>query len=282
MKCKRFFWILQVIVLSVISIIGCENDTNKPNSDFVYPLMVGNNWEYDKTYTFDYDELATSNGLVDTTLTSTAFVNIIANEVIFDSIDVYNFSTLLNDNGNIITGNEYYNNNDNCLFSYGYTNPLMFTPKAIENFAFFIFDDKKFNNVKEIVDYIEKGIIGNEHSKDDSIYYDPVKSLEYPLNEDSHWIYRTSNNPWRIDKEIVGWNEIDVPAGRFNCWIVKWTFPESSWNDDIDYNDFISEQGLIKRIIEFRDLDCIDENGNFIGHINIIEETYLTDFHINN
>ena len=282
MKGKKYFWILPIIILSVISIIGCESDTNKPNSDFVYPLMVGNNWEYDKTYTLDFDELATSNGLVDTICSFTGSVEIIANEVIFDSLEVYNFATILNDGGYVTSGNEYYNNNDNCLFEYGYTNPLMLTPKNNENFAFLIFDDKKFGNVREIVDYVEKGIIGNEHSRDDSIYYDPVKSLEYPLNEDSYWIYRTSNNPWRIDKEVVGWEETDVPAGSFNCWIIKWTFPESSWNDDIDYYDFITEQGLIKRTIEFNNIGCIDESFNIIGHLDSIEETYLTDFQINN
>jgi hypothetical protein len=280
MKSKKNVWVLQIIILAVICIIGCESENNKPNMDFIYPLAVGNSWQYDMIYALDFDSLATSNGFIDTTYYSTGSVEIITNEIIFDSLEVYNFATTLTETGNVFTGNEYYNNNNNCLFCYGYINPSMITPKSNKNLAFIIFDNKKFNNVREIVDYIERGIIKNDYSKNDSIYYDPVKCLEYPLREDSQWIYRTSNNPWRIDKTIIGLENIDVPAGQFNCWKIQWTFPESSWINDIEFYDFISQDGLIKRVIEFKNTECIDEFGNFIGYLNSTEEKYLTDYQI--
>ena len=281
MRSNKNVLVLSIIILTVICIIGCENDNDKLNMDFIYPLTIGNNWQYDMIFTMDFDSLATYNGLNDTIFYSTGSVEIITNEIIFDSLEVYNLATTITETGNVLTGNEFYNNNDNCLFSYGYINPSMITPKSNNNFAFIIFDNKKFNNVREIVDYIERGIIENDYSKNDSIYYDPVKCLEYPLIEDNQWIYRTSNNPIRIDKTIIGLESIHVPAGLFNCWKIQWTYPESSWNDDVEFYDFISQNGLIKRVIEFKDLECIGGFGNFIGYLSSTEEKYLTDYQIN-
>ena len=278
MKCKSLLIILQIIVLSIIFIIGCEIVNNKPNMDFIYPLTIGNSWQYEITYTLDFDSLATYNGLNDTIIFNTGSVEIIANEVIFDSLEVYNFASIIIDNGNIVTGNKYYNNNDDGLFCYGYTQGSMITPK-INNFAFINFDNKKFNNSREIYDYLSKGTIENEYSKEDSIIYDPVKSLEYPLEEDNHWIYRTYD--MRIDKTIIGQEKIDVPAGEFNCWKIQWTYPESSFNDHVEFYDFVSQEGLVQRLIELKNMACIDVWGNVIGYLDSIEERYLTDYQIN-
>ena len=109
MKSKSLLIILQIIVLSVICVIGCENDNDKPNMDFIYPLTIGNSWQYEITYTLDFDSLATYNGLNDTIIFNTGTVEIIANEVIFDSLEVYNFASIINDNGNIVTGKKYDN-----------------------------------------------------------------------------------------------------------------------------------------------------------------------------
>lgn len=278
MRRKNLVWVLQIIILSVICIIGCEDNNNKPNMEFIYPLSIGNNWQYEKLLTFDFDSLATHNGLTDTTYYSTGFVEIIAYEVIFDSLEVYNFATTLNEDGNIFTGNEYYNNKDNSLFSYGYLHPLMMTPKVNQKYAYLIFKNKKFNNVREIINWIEKGYYGNEYSKEDSIIFDPVKSLDYPLEEGKQWIYKTE--PGRIDKKILEWYEIEVPAGNFNCWKIQFLYLEEGWDDDIDFYDYISEEGLVKRILEINDIECYDEDANFLGYMDIIEETTLIDYTI--
>jgi len=272
-------WVLSIIILAVICIIGCDSDNDKPNMDFVYPLTVGNSWEYETTFTLDFDSLATYNGLNDTILYHTGSVEIIANEVIFDSLEVYNFASIMNESGNIFTGNRYYNNNDDGLFCYGHTNVSNISPKTNNNYIYIKFNNKIFNNVKDIFNYVEKAKIYNQFSKDDSIYYDLVKTLEYPLEEDNQWIYRSYDI--RIDKTIIGWEEIDVPAGGFNCWKIQLTYPESSFNEDVEFYDFVSPEGLVQRLIEFKQLTCIDENGNFIGYLDSTEERYLTDYQIN-
>jgi len=161
--------------------------------------------------------------LSDTTFYSSGAVEIVESTVIFDTLDVYDFETNINENGNILTGNEYYNVNDNLLISYGYINPMMITPKIEQKFSYLKFKDRNFNNVKEIVEWIKKGHSENEY-KDDDITYDPVTSLDYPLEEDKQWVYRYETydgEPWRIDKKILNWEEIIVSAGSFNCWRIR-------------------------------------------------------------
>ena len=76
----------------------------------------------------------------------------------------------MNENGNIFTGNKYYNNNDDGLFCYAYTDISNISPKTNNN-VYIKFDNKIFNNVREIFNYIENDAIDNQFSKDDSIYY---------------------------------------------------------------------------------------------------------------
>ena len=287
MRRKNLVWVLQIIILSVICIIGCEDNNNKPNMEFIYPLSIGNNWQYENIFTLDFDSLATQNGLSDTIYYSSGLVEIIDNEVIFDTLEAFNLKSTLNEDGNIFTGNEYYNNKENCLFSYGYLHPLMMTPKVNQKYAYLIFKNKKFNNVREIINWIKKGYYGNEYSKEDSIIFDPVKSLDYPLEEGKQWIYRTETcdgKPWRIDKKILEWEEIEVPAGKFNCWRIQWfNNPFGSgpnWDEDIVMFDYISEKGLVKRIIEFKNSEAYDAEGNFIGYLDTKDEKILTEYAI--
>lgn len=272
-----------LILLTLTCITGCDDDNYEPNMDFFYPLAVGNVWEYDTTYTYDYDSLATYNGLTDTTFYSNASVEIISNEVIFDSIQVYNFATTLDQAGNISTGNQYFNNAGNCLFNYGYTSPGVHIPKSNTNSTFFKFDDKIFCNVEEVFEYIKRGLIQSEYAKDDSINYDPVTCLEYPLEMHNYWMYRAPGNPLAIDKEIVGLEWIEVPAGRFYCWKIRWIYPESDLNDNIDIYDFVSQDGLVKRELEVRNMAIYgDPFGEPTGNLDAFEETYLTNYDLSN
>ena len=231
MKLKTFASVVVIILLTFIT--GCilfDNDTDNPfpGMNFIYPLSVGNTWQYERVITCEYDSLATYNGLSDTSYYFICSVEIIDNEIIFDTLGTYNLKSTLYEDGNIYIGNEYYKNEENGLISYGYTIPYMITPKANPKYSNLVFKKRKFNSVEEIINWIEKGYCDYTSSRKDSIIFDPVKSLDYPLENDNQWIYRTETydgQPWRIDKKILDWKRIYVPAGRFNCWRIQWFNP---------------------------------------------------------
>ncbi|MCD4817791.1 MAG: hypothetical protein K8S23_03765 [Candidatus Cloacimonetes bacterium] len=279
MKTKnKMFWLLQIIILTIICIVGCDGNDNQPNMEYIYPLAIGNSWQYEKTYKLNFDSLATKYGLSDTTYYSSGLVEIVNYEVIFDTLEVFNLKSTINEEGNISVGYEYYNNIDNALFDYGYTSPKMITPKTEQKYSYIMFRNKRFNNVREVLNWVKKRCSNNEFSREDSINYDPVKSLEYPLKKGKQWIFRTE--PWGMDKKVLGWEKVDVAAGKFDCWKIQFLYTDEDWNIEIIFYDYISEKGFVKRIVKINGLNCYDENGEFLGYVDTIEETILIDYEI--
>jgi hypothetical protein len=265
-----------ISVLALLFIGACQSNNTPPNWNFEYPLSVGNSWEYDKTYTADYDEEAEANGCIDATFYGNANVLIKNFETIFDTLDVYNFETTLYESGDIMVSNEYYNVADSCLIEFAYYRGYMFTPKSGRSNLRFKFDGKLYSNVEEIFEILQTGI--DFHPRD-SIYYDPVTSLDYPLELNKQWTYRT-DGLWLIEKQIINQTTTLVPAGTFNCWLIRWTHPEQNWNDDLDFRDYVTEQGLIKRTINFYNIACTDQNGIFVGYVDMYQEHILTDYEL--
>ncbi len=290
---KRRLFIYSMALVAFLTITSCNlfksGDSNMPDMNFIYPLWVGNYWNYEKLTVYDFDDGATSNGLSDTSFYSAASVEIIDREIIFDEFYCYNFKSTLNEDGTLYVGNEYYNNTETQLIDYGYTNPYMLTPKVEKDIAYLTFKGKKFNNIQEIIHLVEKGYCNFGQTKNDSILFDQVQCLVYPLKKGNEWSYRTETydgEPWRIDKKILGWTRIEVPAGNFNCWRIQWfNNPFGSgtdWDEDIIEFDYIAEQGLIKRILELDNLTCYDYSGNLLGTLTYSEILTLDEYSINN
>ena len=282
---KKIGLLLSLIITSLLFIVSCDDDSSIPDMDFQYPLEIGSSWQYENNYTISYDSLAISNGLMDSTFYSTGTVEIIDNIVIFDTLNVYDFEMNVDEYGNICYGNEYYNVDSNLLISYGYNNPTIITPKVEQKFTFLKFKNRNFNNVNEILEWIKNGSSGNKYNKDDDITFDPVTSLSYPLEEDKQWVYRyetCDGEPWRIDKKIINWEEIEVLAGSFNCWRIRWYNNPfgagTNWDEDIIQFDFIAEVGLVKRTLDILNIECYDEYNNFIGIMNWSQESTLSNY----
>jgi hypothetical protein len=98
----------------------------------------------------------------------------------------------------------------------------------------------------------------------------------------SQWTYRSDYNPWRIDKTVIGRKTIYVDIGAFYCYHIKWLYDfnhDGRWDDDIWIDDYISDEGLIKREISFVDVIFTDESGNDVGSFDMIWEHTLTEIY---
>ena len=275
---KKLVWLFQLIIIStiLISFAGCDkDDDDSPNMDFKYPLTVGNSWDYELLFIDDYDSLAESIGYCDDTLNYTASVEIISNEMIFDSIETFNFKIIEEVYAGIYQTNEYYNNIAHNFINYGYTSGSMITPKIDQQKQYIVFNDIKFDNILELSKWITNGSRLTKFTKD-SIIYDPVNTLVYPLEEGRTWIYREPNQPFGIDKKIIGTEIISTSAGEFNCWKIEWIYTDSLFQD-IEFFDYIAEEGLVRRIIKSQ-FYIANEIGEIIGTSDFIEEQILVDF----
>ncbi|TSA25164.1 hypothetical protein D4R71_05760, partial [bacterium] len=156
-----------------------------------------------------------------------------------------------------------------------------------KDIAYLTFKGKKFNNIQEIIHLVEKGYCNFGQTKNDSILFDQVQCLAYPLKKGNEWSYRTETydgEPWRIDKKILGWTRIEVPAGNFNCWRIQWFNNPfgvgTNWDEDIFMLDYISEEGLIKRVLELYNIQYYSAGEILLGYMNYTEETTLVDYTI--
>jgi len=284
-KCINKCWLLLMILFVLLIISSCDNDNKGTDTDFEYPISVGSSWDYDIVSWWDFDSLATSNGFEDITFYETESVEVISQEIVFDTLQAYKFKTTTIQETNISTKNHFYDNIDNNFICYGYRKHQFPTSKIEQSYAFLKFRDRKFNTLNEIIEWVELGFLHNEHSRDDSLIYDPVVDLDYPLEEGKQWIYRTNTNegePWRIDKKIIDQVEIEVPAGKFNCWEVQWLSNPLEAGPDLDEDfvsfDYIAKEGLIKRVVELKNIECYESSDHILGYLNHKTESVLKGY----
>jgi len=283
MKLRKWVFGVMILGLAVLGLVGCDSDSdkNRPDMEFDYPLTIGSSWQYERIFSVFFDEEAHANGLTDLVFNSVGSVEIMGSEVLFDNIEVYDFASSLTEEDNQPRlSNSYYNYDNNSLICYGYINSGLLDPKSNNVKKYYNFDNKKFSNPQEIISYLESGLVRNELSKDDSIYYDPAKCYVFPLYEDQEWNYRNSDDSWKIVKTVIGKEKVEVPAGKFDCWKIQWSYPESSWVNDIEYYEYVSQEGVVKRVIELRNSTITDEDGNDIGSYYSRSEQYLSDYEI--
>lgn len=275
---------LCLLIFAIILITSCDKDPIGPKgTGFIYPLKVGNQWEYDRTFsTFNFrPDSSNNNPYIDTTITSSVIIKIIKKEPAPDSINIFVFQGILKENNIWLYYNSNYANLDSGLYFYANGGAGFVIPKATPS-SRIIFKGRYFNNIREITSYITNAIPKNYILTDSSIYENPppLQSLKYPLKIGSQWTFRYSGNPWNIDKKNLNYERVKVPAGSFTCLKIQWLFDinqDSTWDDDIIFYDYVSEKGLIKRSILYKDIIATGEQQpEPLGLIDAKDESILT------
>jgi len=215
-----------LVALLAGAIIGCSDDDGP--GQFRYPLKVGATWNYTRTwYTGpDMDSL----GLA---LLEPVRVSIGAKENLPTVGESFRMDVAHPDDPGV-TGAVYYQNTDAGLWQVAYC-PAggVVTPKHGLG-----------TEVAEIMRQLDLAspLICKGPPTIDS---EPDKSLPYPLRIGQQWHFRSVEEiPMSIDKRITGWNEVEVPAGKFNAYRVEWIY-SSGVNASIV--DDIASVGLVRR-----------------------------------
>ena len=88
----------------------------------------------------------------------------------------------------------------------------------------------------------------------------PLKAYMYPLAVGDHWIFRDSD-PFRVEKTVTGFEIMTVPAGEFGCFVIDRTYDKDGDGEadtDVSYQDYIAEQGLVKRTVLLEDVEFVN------------------------
>jgi hypothetical protein len=143
---------------------------------------------------------------------------------------------------------------------------------------------RQFNSVDEILAAIERTLAPFPTAAGRGDLEDPpVKSLQYPLTIGSQWTRRTTGNPWRIDKQVTGQEQITVPAGEFDAFQIKWLYDldaDGNWDEEVTYVDYVADVGLVKRVISISGIEITSPWGDSAGYAEFTEVIQLTGYNI--
>jgi hypothetical protein len=105
----------------------------------------------------------------------------------------------------------------------------------------------------------------------------------FPFKVNNRWNYREQGFPWKMEKEIVGTETITTPAGIFSCYKIQWFWyiNDTEISDtNITGFDYISNQGLIKRLFLFKDFIVTGNDPEPIGYFDMKDESIITSLDI--
>jgi hypothetical protein len=254
-------------LLLLLGIFCCSNDDNPLlpiSGDFVYPLEIGNKWEYTITETLSNFRPAIP-GVDDSTTTFTSTVEIVGIDTLLDSIEVHAFEERGTRGIYWIT---LYENQSDGMFLYSgpVTNTL---PKTEAEERYFFYGP----NLTSIpVPGVTIGIV--KQFDRNTLRLTPLKVFPYPFEVGKQWLFQEITEPTaaisRAEKKIVGTDKVQVTAGEFRCFKIQWIFTGNNGIpiDYLEQFDFVSDRGLIKRATFRKDFLLI---GGAFG------DTYVVD-----
>ncbi len=280
---KKFLALGLSGLLGVMGLLqSCE--TNKSpldsNASFEFPMQLGNRWEYKRTLTAA--TISSDSLIIDTTIVSQ--IELEVTQLMEMNPPLYELREILTESGNEYTDYAYYQNLEDGLYYTAYRGAGFVIPKNAKNGAVSI-NGRRFQSVREFINTLTKQSTLQGISSDTLIYENPpLLSIQYPLEVGAQWTYRTAGNPWRIDKKVVGYAPVTVPAGTFMSFQIQWLIDlndDGQWDDNIIFYDYISAKGLIKRDITLKNVAFYTEgNPDPVGFYDSREISVLTDAHL--
>lgn len=283
MRNRNIICSLSIIILSLIS---CNNE-NESKDDYIYPLSIGNNWEYVREMNMYF--YSDSNSVIpeyeDTlNLTFDLSATITDEVTLNDTLETIEMSVFESDSENTYMGKYYYKNNNDGLFMCAYKSPgsIIYPKKTAGNTV--LFKGMEFDNYYQLSDFIQH-LTPNHKILSDSLHFEepPVKTLQYPLKVGDQWTYRQDDNPWRMDRKVINRKDVELSIGTFDCYEVKFLFDldhNGEWDEDIWIIDYISNEGLIQRTVTILGIEEGGPEGPTGRLIDSFDRYILTDFDV--
>lgn len=264
-------------------------------STFVFPLAVGNTWQYSRMFyahNFDPDSLAY---LGFDTVVGNKTTEIERIDTLLGSQETYVFHTVWTESGSSGDGYSYRNNTSDGLYIYAYQfGGGVGPPKvALREGTYLLFKGMRFSSISELLDWVHSRMditmnVGRLVVSD-SIRYEnpPVRDLAYPLEVGQRWVYRDSTadgDPWKMGKEVVGIENVTTPAITADCFKIRWYWDlddNGLWDPDIVAYDYLAAIGVLKRQYELIGLVITDYSSpDSLGTLDVTDVYELTGYEL--
>ncbi len=261
-----------------------DNPVGFLDEEFVYPIEVGNQWEYERIYTVANVRPYSLADEMDWADTLAVTMRIDSAMTILDSIEVFAFHEIdIATNGLKYANTSYYNNLEDGLYLYASTSFSPGRPKSITDSKIH-FKGKDFGSIHELTNYFTRGLPKASNAQSIAGYeYPPIQIIKYPIKSESQWTYQYIPEQWLSDKKIISQEVVEVPDGSYLCYKIQWLWDmdlDGEWDDDLIFYDYVSSKGLIKRSLQYKDLETSTETGLPSGFYDVIDETVLTNINL--
>lgn len=246
-----------LIVLVMIAMISCKEKVElNPPYVVSHPMIIGTEWTYNRQVLITkYESETSDNKLEIDTLNFVVKVWIDKDTIFNNDLSVKVFK--VSDDG-WHWKNEYKYLDEEGLKTYAYS-----TSGNADVFG------QKYSFLKSSMatnELIDGGL---------KIESPPTLDIKFPLNLSSTWTYRSPSEAGelQIDKTVVGYERIKVNERYHNCYKVEWKYLNDPLFNGIKVTDWISDNGLIKRLTINERVTLVPEVEEplFNGNIQIIE-----------
>jgi len=273
-----------VVALAAGLAAGCTGTTDPGGAPYVeFPLEIGRSWDYVRTFTVESSD--TLDAVPADTATAYCTEEIVRLDTLSMRTDAYVLREVgIEDSATSWDLESYYRSERDGLYLLAYEPGATLVNPRPHGRPRFLFKGMTFASVREITSYVT-GAVEHAGGRPDTLYYEdpPVRTLRYPLRVGASWNFRQPGQPWRIDKEVTGTREVDVPAGAFDCLVVEWFIDigdDGQWDDDIEFIDYFAPEGLIRRRLVFSDMIAVDPEGDTLGVFHSVDDAQLTAYSV--
>lgn len=223
-------------LFGVVTLLSCSDDDGP--GQFRYPLQVGREWFYTRTW-YSVDDDSTVE-ILDHGVTIVRIVGIEALPQVGDAV----WMDISYDNGSFVyTGREYYQNRDDGLYRVAYcgsvpspTPKLQFSPSDHARLSMLLSGE-----VQLPLSPCDEPLTIEEEDR---------LALPNPIRTGKPWVFLPIPQ-LTIIKEVTGWTHSTTPAGEWDAYNVEWSYPNLT---TVTMTDQIASVGLLRRTARYKDV----------------------------
>ncbi len=265
-----------VISLLLIGFLiqSCKDEKTTPDKLTSVPMNVGSEWTYEKELIIKKFESETSDKVIDIDTVRSIFKVLISKDTVLrDSIAVKEFIT--NEIGSQVLSRQYLKLDKDGLKLFAYNNGsiTLFKKKKSAN----AFINLMINSIS-----IDPIIINETLSDTLYFYQTPRLVIKLPISVNDRWTYASPTFPLniQIDKEVIGYESVKTASGTFSCYKIRYKYSNSDTFSGIEWYDWISNKGLIKRQIINERVTLITAEDENLGNCQLLENIIVKEMKI--
>jgi len=235
---------LSLAITATACLFACSGPTEPDNQSIVYPLAMGNQWEYNYTEIWTYSDETPPD-----TARFTVTAKVVASQSIVPGVVAYTiYEHATNQYDESVEGFKAYINRPEGMYAFyrSEPGPTLVLPKR----------SLRVRTIDERLASVLSPMPFPAMATDFGIkYYDPAPLiLPYPQRDRFRWTLfdSESNGGLGVDMQIDGWESVNVPTGTFNCVAIdRILVPPIS---TVEYRNYIGPVGLVARTVNAYDV----------------------------